>query len=271
MNQAGRARGHEEGYQGGYLIGFVLLTVVGVRVVLLYSSDLLVPALLLAAYGLLYSLEPWLSRRAGWQASLYFALQTLVVITLSNLRPFTDISSLLYIPLCLQVVRASSRAADGRSRRRAFLWLSLYGVSMLVTLVLGMDWTEALALYLTYLAAVTFLVSFDVLYQRMRADQAESRRLVAAWQSANRQLEQYAGQAEELAAARERNRLARELHDSVSQAVFSIRLTAKSARVLLERDPARVPEQVDHLQAMTGEALAELRALIAQLRPPPST
>ena len=68
-----------------------------------------------------------------------------------------------------------------------------------------------------------------------------------------------------------RNRLARELHDSVSQVIFSIRLTAESARILLEREPARVPEQVDLLQTMTGDALARLRSLIAELRPPQSS
>ena len=50
--------------------------------------------------------------------------------------------------------------------------------------------------------------------------------------------------------------------------IFSIRLTAQSARILLDREPARVPEQVDLLQAMTGDALARLRSLIAELRPP---
>jgi signal transduction histidine kinase len=35
----------------------------------------------------------------------------------------------------------------------------------------------------------------------------------------------------------------------------------------LERDPARVPEQLDHLQEMSGSALGQLRSLIAQLRP----
>ena len=71
-----------------------------------------------------------------------------------------------------------------------------------------------------------------------------------------------------LAVEHERNRLARELHDSVSQAIFSITLISQSARLLLNRDPARVPVQVDRLQTMTADALAQLRSLIAQLRPP---
>ena len=44
-------------------------------------------------------------------------------------------------------------------------------------------------------------------------------------------------------------------------------LTARSAQLLLERDPGRVPEQLLRLQEMTGEALSQLRSLITQMRP----
>jgi two-component system NarL family sensor kinase len=70
-----------------------------------------------------------------------------------------------------------------------------------------------------------------------------------------------------LAAARERNHLARELHDSVGQMIFSITLTSQSARLLLERDPTRVPGEIQRLQEMTSNALNQLRSLIAELRP----
>jgi signal transduction histidine kinase len=92
--------------------------------------------------------------------------------------------------------------------------------------------------------------------------------LLAELRQAHQKLQEHAAQAEELAAARERNRLARELHDSVSQMIFSITLTSQAARLLLARDPARVPEQLNRLQEMTGSALGQLRSLIAQLRPP---
>ena len=76
-----------------------------------------------------------------------------------------------------------------------------------------------------------------------------------------------AGQAEDIAAAEERNRLAHELRDSVNQQLFGITLAASSARRLIHRDPARVPVQLDQLQEMTANALGQMRALIAQLRP----
>jgi len=152
-------------------------------------------------------------------------------------------------------------------RRAALISLIFYIALLAITLMVGLGWLEGLALVLLFLAVCAFLISYDFLYSRTQADQAESQRLLADLQSAHQKLQEYAAQAEELAAARERNRLARELHDSVSQAIFSITLTSQSARLLLEREPARVPEQIDHLQTMTEDALAQLRSLIAQLRP----
>ena len=249
------------GYQGGYLIGFIIIGAVTLRVMLFYQSKLILVTPLLAIYGLLYVLEPWLSSRFNWHKFLYFPMQTGVVIVLSNLRPFTDISCLLYVPLCIQVLRAFSRWV-------AIIWLICYAALLAITLILGMGWLEGLALFLLYLAVCTFMGSYDFLYLRTQADQAESQRLLADLQSAHQKLQEHAVQAEELAAARERNRLARELHDSVSQAIFSITLTSQSARLLLDREPARVHEQIDRLQKMTEDALSQLRSLIAELRPP---
>ncbi|NTV63465.1 MAG: GAF domain-containing protein, partial [Oscillochloris sp.] len=66
----------------------------------------------------------------------------------------------------------------------------------------------------------------------------------------------------------ERNRLARELHDSVSQQLFSMTLTAQAARAQLEKNPQRAAAQLERLQETATAALAEMRALIFQLRPP---
>jgi len=69
------------------------------------------------------------------------------------------------------------------------------------------------------------------------------------------------------AALEERQRLARELHDSVSQALYGIGLGAQTARRLVERDPARAVEPLDYVLSLTKAAIAEMRALIFELRP----
>jgi len=71
----------------------------------------------------------------------------------------------------------------------------------------------------------------------------------------------------ELAIMEERNRLARELHDSVTQAVFSMVLNAEAASTLIERDPPQACQQIHLLQETARHALQEMRSLIFELRP----
>ena len=74
--------------------------------------------------------------------------------------------------------------------------------------------------------------------------------------------------AQEVAVLEERSRLARDLHDSISQQLFSMTLTAQAARAQLEKNPARSAAQLERLQETANAALKEMRALIFQLRPP---
>ncbi|MBX6766937.1 MAG: GAF domain-containing protein, partial [Actinomadura rubrobrunea] len=71
----------------------------------------------------------------------------------------------------------------------------------------------------------------------------------------------------ELTVVAERNRLARELHDAVAQKLFSLRLTAQAAAALAERDPARCVRELAQVERLAADALAELRAVIFELRP----
>ncbi|NKY15643.1 GAF domain-containing sensor histidine kinase, partial [Streptomyces somaliensis] len=71
----------------------------------------------------------------------------------------------------------------------------------------------------------------------------------------------------ELTIAEERSRLAHELHDAVSQKLFSLRLTAQAAAALLDRDPARARTELQQVAALAAEAADELRAAVVELRP----
>jgi signal transduction histidine kinase len=71
----------------------------------------------------------------------------------------------------------------------------------------------------------------------------------------------------ELSVVEERTRLARELHDSVSQTLFSMSLVADAAAALVERDPAKAKSQLEGLRDMARAATQEMRSLIFELRP----
>jgi PAS domain S-box-containing protein len=69
------------------------------------------------------------------------------------------------------------------------------------------------------------------------------------------------------AALEERQRLARELHDSVSQALYGIALGARTARQLVEQNPKLLADPLDYILSLADAGLAEMRALIFELRP----
>ena len=111
---------------------------------------------------------------------------------------------------------------------------------------------------------------FGVNYRRPRRFTGQEERLLLALASRAalaienaRLFEQVQGKA----ALEERQRLARELHDSVSQALFSIALGARTARTLLDRDPSQVAQPLDYVLSLADAGLAEMRALIFELRP----
>ncbi len=74
-------------------------------------------------------------------------------------------------------------------------------------------------------------------------------------------------QAEELATLKERQRLARDLHDAVSQTLFSASLIAEVLPRLWERNPDEGKRRLDEIRMLTRGALAEMRTLLLELRP----
>jgi signal transduction histidine kinase len=74
-------------------------------------------------------------------------------------------------------------------------------------------------------------------------------------------------QSRELSIVEERNRLARDLHDSVTQTLFSLSLTAEAAAELIDGSPERAKLQVRKVAELARESLEEMRGLVFQLRP----
>ena len=76
-------------------------------------------------------------------------------------------------------------------------------------------------------------------------------------------------QKEQLAVLEERQRVARELHDSISQALFTLTMNLESAQAFLKKDSSRVPALLERAHQVATDARADVRALISELRPAP--
>jgi signal transduction histidine kinase len=222
---------------------------------------------LLITFLFLLVVEPWLTRRSHWYTHLYLAVQTGIVIALAFYTPIVDYFAGLFLALALT-------AAHGFKQQTAFRWLTVFIVTVAVLLVNGLGWNVGAPLIFIYTAAIFSVGSFIIVVRQAERSRTEaeiarkkSQALLTELQTAHQQLQVYTEQAEELAVVEERNRLARNLHDSVTQTIFSMTLTADAARILIDRDPAQARIQLDKLQDLAKSALAEMRSLVFELRP----
>lgn len=249
-------------FRAAHAIGCLMFGMVAVRELAdaADASRRLSAALLLAAMLLLLVGRGTLFRRWPVSRLPYFILQTILIQALGLLPPYQDVWALLYVLVAVQ-------AREALPVRTAVAWAAASATAMVLSLMATMGAVAGLGFGLTYLAAGLLIVSWEAYSEQAVAGRAQSQALLLELQEAHRRLQAYADQIEKQADLHERDRLAHALHDSVSQTLFSITLTAESARLLLDRYPAAAAEQIGRLQTLTASALKEMRDLIAQWRP----
>jgi signal transduction histidine kinase len=245
-----------------YLTAYLVSIGTAIRYLIRYRGDpyLGLVAALLVAFFLLLALEPWLSRRSQCYTHLYLVLQTGIAVTLSLIPPKLDYFSILFVTLVLQAVHVFPS-------RSSFRWIGAFSVIMTVFMFYGQGWNRGLPLVLIFVVIYSFFGSYATVARQAETARGESQRLLSELQVAHQQLQLYTAQAEELAVVQERSRLARNLHDSVTQTIFTMTLTAEAASLLFERDPARAAPQLEKLQELAQSALGEMRSLVFELRP----
>jgi signal transduction histidine kinase len=126
---------------------------------------------------------------------------------------------------------------------------------------LGMTWAEGLREGFGALVAVVFaavITELLVREQRARARLAE----------AHARLRDYTAQAERLATAQERNRVARDIHDGLGHSLTIVQMQVKAARAVLPTDPGKADDVLAKAQHQAETALAEVRRSVAALREP---
>lgn len=214
--------------------------------------------LMLAFVTLFTAASYWPSERT-WLYHVYFMLQSAIILALLALNSNMDFITAFFMPLAYQ----AALFFKGRT-----IWYWIAGMALLTagSLMVTAGALHGLALCLTTLAGIIIIPAYVVVQAENEAARYHSQQLLTELQETHRRLEIYNQQAEALAMIEERNRLARELHDTASQIIFSIVLTARSAQMLLTKDPTRVPEQLKRLQELTGAALSRLRTLITEMR-----
>lgn len=125
----------------------------------------------------------------------------------------------------------------------------------------------------TFLLALGFTLAVGQVLIREKASRTRSESLFATLEEthqdleeAHQQLRRYAGQVEELATAKERNRLAREIHDSLGHYLTIINVQLEKALSYREQDPEEGEQAVRDAKRLASEALQDVRHSVSALR-----
>jgi len=250
--------------QAGVIALFVLCAAVVGRTLYFAYTDM--PALFPPYLGsalvflILFVLVLWRHDLPVGVLHFYFLFQSIIVIYLMFLPPHLDFIDVLFVLLSYQVALVFT----GRS---LWMWAGIFIALTLGILIHWMGVSFGIAYSMTPIVGCIVFPVYVIANREQELARAQSQQILDELQEKHQQLELLASQVEQIAAIEERNRLARELHDSVSQTMFSIILNTHATQILLERDPDRVRSQLVQLQGLAQDALAEMRSLIAQLRP----
>ncbi len=202
------------------------------------------------------------SKRVVWG---FFALQFMLTGLLAWLFARQGVFSvewLVFMPL----------VAQGRIYLRPFgtAVVALISLAIIGVHVYSLGgWRSVPSAVIGVSAAVAFVLLFTDIALREVSARIKSQRLSDELLTANHKLSEFAVEAEELAAERERSRLAREIHDSVGHYLTVVHIQLEAAKAMLDRDPVKARDALDKAQGLTQQGLTEIRQSVSSLRSSP--
>jgi signal transduction histidine kinase len=189
----------------------------------------------------------------------YYTVQLAVLTAMVFLSPARGFFGMIVLPLASQAV------FDLRPRLAALVGLYLFLVCIGVW---GLDfgWRAATEASMNYAAGFAFTIAFTLITKRALDAREESEALSRQLEEANAQLRVHAAQAGELATTRERNRLAREIHDGVGHHLTVVKTELDVAAATCARDPDGAKVRVEKAARLVAEALDDVRRSVGSLR-----
>lgn len=257
-------REHRTEYYGAFAFGSVILTCflsfVTVRRLEGTPGQIAFTFALGAIYAVLGVLGDGLSCRIGRHGKIinYLAMCA-VVVTLLFVSPVRGFFGIIVLPLVSQAI------FDFNWKAATFASLALFAASVSV---FGYYYgpravPEAI---MSYTAAFAFTAVFTIITRKALAAREREEKLRRELEAANEKLRAYAAQAEELATTRERNRLAREIHDGVGHYLTVVKTQLDVAAAVCSTNPAQAKTTVEKAAKLTAEALDDVRRSVGTLR-----
>jgi len=200
-------------------------------------------------------------QQSNLPATVYLGIVTLLTVSLLALPPHHEFVIIYFFIL-------SAEATTLQPGKKSYYWIALFILITGVILFFLGGITAALYGLPIYAGGYIFFGAFSTAAARAEAARAETQSLLEDLSIAHEKLQAYAAQAEELAVAEERNRLAREMHDTLGHRLTVAIVQLEGAGRLVEKEPQRAQEMLATVKEQMRAALSELRGTVATLREP---
>ena len=208
----------------------------------------------------------WFSIRVsqGDRVAVYLVVQSMLAFAIIMLGSSVGLLLGLYMGLIGETVGMLGQKPRGRIVAVA----AMLGLSLL-SYILQVSRSEWYWWFLAMLPTTFFVVVYVILYSRQAEARMQAQRLLQDLEAANRQLTEYSARVEDLTIAAERERMARELHDTLSQGLAGLILQLEAADAHLAADhPERARSILEQSMEKARGTLREARQAIDDLRQP---
>ena len=199
----------------------------------------------------------------------YYPIQVMLVLLIVN-QPFTSDINLTLLGSSILCLIGESLGLWGNTRRALYIGLSLFGF-MLITLYLLVERGQFIFAVSNLLVNGGFIVLLMVMFNQQIAERQKAVDLAESLESANAKLAASSAKIKSLTLQNERQRMARELHDTLAQGVAGLVLQLEAVKAhLASNRTERAAAIVEQSIARARNTLAESRAVIDDLRAAPT-
>jgi len=205
----------------------------------------------------------WVTRETGqnFRSHLMLSFATIMLCGLLIIVPGSTYFPIIFFVLSVDVMLAYPL-------RVAVIWTALFCTVTGANFIVGFGWLPGLQRLVPYACGYFFFGVFTSALYRARAAQLRSQRYQDHLRKANQRLKEYAERIETLTISQERNRLAREMHDTVGHRLTVASVQVEGAQRLMEGNPKKAAAMLETVRSEIGQALKEIRQTVSHLRQP---
>ncbi|MDI1250724.1 MAG: sensor histidine kinase [Lacunisphaera sp.] len=265
MSPPTTAEAHRTGsYYGAFAYAVVILTCYATFFTTrqFFASEWMVPVVfglgaIYAALGVLGG--SILFCRARLMYAVYYLLQCGLLTLVVFLSPVRGFLGILVLPVVSQAI------FDLRAREAVLVGAYLFAINIAVWAI-PYGWDSGLQAVVNYSAAFAFTIVFTIITKQALNAREREETLRHEVEASHEKLRIYAAQAEDLATTRERNRVAREIHDGVGHYLTVVKTQLDAAAAILPTQPDRALAAITQAAKLTSDALDDVRRSVGALR-----